>query len=46
VTPETLEAWTIESLRALLEQGGSRPIGFEWKEMLPRDADGKDACAS
>jgi hypothetical protein len=43
VSPETLEAWTLEVVRSLVEQGAFETDRFDFKEMLPhpKDEDGK-----
>jgi hypothetical protein len=52
VVPRTVNEWTLESLKHLLEQRYFEPEAFDYKSMLPhsRDDDGKgrlrDACAA
>lgn len=48
--PATLQAWSLEVLRDLLSKGYYETDRFDFKEMLPRDADGrlrlaKTSCA-
>lgn len=39
--PDSLDAWTLEQLAALLEQSAFENDRLEWKEQLPRDDESK-----